>query len=107
MGSGISRRGVLKAGALAAAPMYIPASALGRDGTVAPSNRVTLAGLGIGGRGTDVLKSFLNESDVQFLAICDVRDSRREAIKSLADQKYGNHDCGMYSDQYELWARKD
>ena len=25
----------------------------------------------------------------------------------MADQKYGNHDCAMYSDQYELWGRKD
>lgn len=107
----VSRRRLLKtavqASALVAAPQIVPASALGRGGAVPPSDRVTLAGLGIGGRGARVLQSFLNEADVQFLAICDVRDERREAIKSMADQKYGNRDCVMYSDQYELWARKD
>ena len=99
--------GALQAGAVAAGPMFIPASALGRGGAVAPSNRVTLGGLGIGSRGTTDLKSFLAQEDVQFLAICDVRNERREAVKSLADQKYGNSDCAMYSDQEELWARKD
>lgn len=103
-----SRRQVLTtAGALAVAPQIIPGSALGLNGAVAPSDRVTLAGLGIGGRGTYVLRNFLNLADVQFVAICDVRNERRETIKSMADQKYGNRDCVMYSDQYELWARKD
>ncbi|MBM3737011.1 MAG: Gfo/Idh/MocA family oxidoreductase [Acidobacteria bacterium] len=96
-----SRRSLLRA------PMIIPASALGLNGQTAPSNRVTLGGLGIGGRGARVLTSFLAQSDVQFLAICDVRNERRETVKSMADQKYGNRDCAMYSDQEELWARKD
>ena len=25
----------------------------------------------------------------------------------MVDKKYGNHDCAMYADQQELWARKD
>jgi predicted dehydrogenase len=108
---GVSRRDVMKTalstGGLASAPLFVPASALGRGGAVAPSDRVTLGGLGIGSRGTRDLQSFLKQPDIQFLAICDVRDERREAIKSMADKQYGNHDCVMYSDQYELWARKD
>lgn len=107
----MSRRGLFKsvaqAGVVAAAPMVVPASALGRGGAVPPSDRVTLGGLGIGNRGASVLKSFLAQKDVQFLAICDVRNDRREAIKSMADQHYGNRDCAMYSDQNEIWARKD
>lgn len=103
-----SRRDIIRqAAAAVAAPMIVPASALGRGGFAPPSDRVTLAGLGIGSRGTRDLQSFLDQTDVQFLAICDVRNERREAIKSMADKKYGNHDCAMYSDQYELWARKD
>lgn len=86
--------------------MIVPASALGL-GATPPSDRVTLGGLGIGSRGTRVLESFLKQGDVQFLAICDVRNERREAIKSMADQKNGNRDCAMYSEQQELWARKD
>jgi len=107
----VSRRRLLKtaaqAGALVMAPQVIRGSVLGRSGAAPPSDRITLGGLGIGSRGTSVLRSFLSEPDVQFLAICDVRNERREAIKTLADQKYGNRDCAMYSDQYELWARKD
>jgi len=109
--AGASRRQVLRAaiqaGGLAAAPTIIPASALGRGGGTAPSDRITLGGLGIGSRGTADLKSFLMQPDVQFLAICDVRNERREAIKSMADQKYGNHDCAMYGEQQELLERKD
>jgi predicted dehydrogenase len=92
---------------LATAPLVIPGSVLGKNGAAPPSDRIALGGLGIGSRGTSVLRSFLAEPDVQFLAICDVRNDRREAIKSMADQKYGNRDCAMYSDQYELWARQD
>ena len=107
----VSRRRLLatavRAGAVIAAPQIIPASALGRAAVPPPSDRIALAGLGIGNRGARVLQSFLDQTDVQFLAICDVRNDRREAIKSLADQKYGNRDCAMYSDQEELWARKD
>ena len=53
---GLSRREALRTalgtGALAAAPLIVPASALGRGGAVAPSDRVTVGGLGIGSRGT-------------------------------------------------------
>ena len=102
----VSRREILQT-ALVAAPLVAPAPALGRGGAAPPSDRITLGGLGIGSRGTRDLQSFLSQPAVQFLAICDVRNERREAIKSMADQRYGNRDCAMYSDQYELWARKD
>jgi predicted dehydrogenase len=108
MASPMSRRALLKkTGAAVTVPMFVPAAALGRGGAVPPSDRVTLGGLGIGSRGAADLRAFLNQPEVQFLAICDVRNERREIIKSMADQKYGNHDCAMYSDQYELWARRD
>jgi predicted dehydrogenase len=96
-----TRRQILRA------PLIVPASALGLNGQTPPSDRITLGGLGIGGRGTRVLQSFLIQKDAQFLAICDVRNSQREAIKSMADKANGNSDCSMYSDQEELWARKD
>lgn len=105
MNSGSSRRSFLHRAATA--PLIIPASALGLNGATPPSDRVTLGGLGIGNRGATVLRSFLEQPDVQFLAICDVRNERRETIKSLADQKYGNRDCAMYSEQQELFARRD
>ena len=87
--------------------MIVPGSALGLAGATPPSDRITVAGHGIGNRGENDLESFLAQKDVQFLAICDVRNERREAIKSKADKHYGNNDCAMYGEMYDLWARKD
>jgi predicted dehydrogenase len=49
----------------------------------------------------------LNEPDVQFVAICDVQDERRQQVKEMADTHYGNQDCVMYRDMFELLERKD
>ena len=49
-----------KAGAVLAAPMFVPAAVLGRDGGVAASERIALAALGNGGRGSYVLSCFMN-----------------------------------------------
>ena len=96
-----------KAGTALAFPSIIPASALGRDGAVAPSERIVLGAIGIGNRGSYVLSCFLEEEDVQFVAICDVKAARRKAVKQMADSKYGNQDCATYRDLRELLARDD
>jgi hypothetical protein len=96
-----------KASALLAMPMIVPASVLGRGGTVAPSERITLGAIGIGNRGSYVLGCFLEEQDVQFVGICDVRESRRQAVKQRADEKYGNNECKTYRDLREILARDD
>ena len=97
----------LQASAVLTAPLIIPGTVLGKDGAVAPSERIVLGAIGIGGRGTYELGCFLEEPDVQFVAICDVKAERREAIKKKADNKYGNQDCAMYRDLRELLARSD
>ena len=99
----IPRRRVFQA----AVPLFIPGTVLGLSGAVPPSDRINVAGLGIGGRGERDLESFLLQEDVQFRAICDARNERREAIKSKVDKHHGNNDCEMYGDMYELWDRKD
>jgi len=96
-----------RAGALLASPMILPASVLGRGGAVAPSERITLGAIGIGSRGSYVLGCFLEEEDVRFVAICDVKAARRDAVKKLADTRYGNQDCATYRDLRELLARPD
>ena len=81
----------LAAGAAAvAAPTIIPSSALGLDGAISPSERIVLGGIGIGNRGTYDLGCFLEQKDVQFVAVCDVKEARRVAGKKLADDRYGN-----------------
>ncbi len=108
----VSRRTFLaRAGALAggvfAAPCFIPASALGADGAVAPSERIVLGAIGIGNRGSYVLDCFVHEPGVQFVAIADVKARRRQAVKKMADDLYGNQGCAMYRDLRELLARPD
>ena len=109
--SSVNRRTFLKrslsAGGAVAAPVIIPASALGRDGTVAPSERIVMGAIGIGGRGSGVLQSWvLPEKDVQFVAICDIRKSRREWVKNTVDERYGNKDCKMYRDIREFLSER-
>ncbi len=97
----------LLAGSAAAAPWLIPARALGRDGAVAPSEKIVLGGIGLGPRGQYDLSVMLPEKDVQFVAICDAVRSRREQVKQMADAHYRNQDCRMYGDMFELLARPD
>jgi Oxidoreductase family, NAD-binding Rossmann fold/Oxidoreductase family, C-terminal alpha/beta domain len=110
-GRQLHRRRFLKtaisAGAAVIAPQIIPSSALGRDGAVAPSERIVVGGIGIGNRGTYDLGCFLEQQDVQFAAVCDIKAARRTAVKNIVDQKYGNQDCDMYRDFRELLDRND
>ena len=103
---GMSRRWFLKASAAFAVPALVRGSALGKDGAVPPSERIVVGAIGIGGRGTHDLRWMLPERDVQFVAICDIRRSRRLAVKQIADQRYGNKDCAMYRDIREFLAER-
>lgn len=110
------------AGAALGFPTIIPSSALGKDGAVAPSNRTTLALIGCGGRGTDVVKNFLNDERVQVIAVCDVeRESDRynkgiikkvgtlgrEPARRLVDKTHGTTGCAVHEDFREVLARGD
>ena len=106
-----SRRRLLKAvggaGAVLLTPSFVPSSVLGKDGAVAPSERIVLGALGIGGRGTGDLRCFMDNPDVQFVAICDIRKIRRDAVKEMADTHYGNQDCDTYRNMHDILARPD
>ena len=102
-----NRRQFIKNATLTAAavsmPFYVPGKLLGMNGAVPPSEQVILGALGIGSRGDYVLNVFLNQPDVRFLSICDIRKSRREAVKRKVDEKYGSSDCSMYRDMFEFY----
>ena len=73
------RRDFLKRSAAAvAAPLIVPAHALGR-GAVPPGEKIVLGGIGLGPRGAYDLKWILQEEDVRFVAVCDVQRKRAEA----------------------------
>jgi hypothetical protein len=124
----ISRRRFLRqnlcaAGAAIAAPAFIPASALGRNGTVPPSERITMGFIGVGTQGgghlfggawTYVTGGYLGRKEVQVLAVCDVLQDRRDrAIKRVNDyyaETYGKgtwRSCEAYDDFRDLLARPD
>jgi predicted dehydrogenase len=104
----VSRRRFLKAtGVSVGAPWVVPSSALGLDGAVAPSEQIRLGGIGIRHRGGYVLGFMLQQPDVRFVAVADVRADQREAVKTMADRKNGDRGCQTYRDFRELLARRD
>src|SRR3974377_791070 len=108
----LTRRRFLRRGAMAASaatlPFYIPASVFGRGGAVAPSERIVMGAIGLGGRGSSDLDWMLGQSDVRFVAVCDVRRANREGARNAVNRKYGNNDCAAYRDMRELLSeRKD
>ena len=91
----------------AAFPSLIPASALGRSGGVAPSNRIAVGCIGVGPQGQGDMGNFLNQKDAQVVAVCDVMTSHLEQARNGVNQHYQNKDCATYGDFRELVARKD
>jgi D-arabinose 1-dehydrogenase-like Zn-dependent alcohol dehydrogenase len=85
------------AGAVAAAPLIVPSSVLGqRAGAVAPSDKVAIAGIGIGSRGMASVNTVLRYEDARFVAIW-IEKERRELVKKLVDERYETSDCTMYA----------
>ena len=79
-GSSQSRRNFLKNAAVAAAgAMIVPRHVLGK-GFVAPSDKLRIAGIGVGGKGSSDLAEFAKSPNVSIVALCDVDD--RQAVKS-------------------------
>ena len=74
---------------------------------VPPSRTITMAIIGAGGRGRQMLPVFLGQPGVRFLAACDVVRQRREWAKQQIDAYNGNSDCKIYRDYREMLARPD
>ncbi len=93
--------------ALAVAPTYIPASALGAENRPAPGNRIVMGCIGMGGQGRGDMGGFLGFKEVQVVAVCDVVQSHREAAKTQVDQRYGDQGCAAYNDFRQIITRPD
>ncbi len=107
-GDGLTRRRFLaRALAAGAAPWFIPSSALGLDGRPAPSNRIVIGSIGVGGRGSGNTKGLLGFPEAQVAAVCDVRRDRRDAVKAGVDRHYGGDACTAHNDFREILARPD
>ena len=108
---GLNRREFLKGAAAVGAGVslfdIVPASARGKQGKPAPSNRIVLGCIGVGGQGNSNLGAFLNESDCHVIAVCDVDKNHLRDTKNRVDGHYRNTDCAAFADFRELIARKD
>lgn len=115
----VTRRQLLKeVGAMAAAaactPTIVRASALGKDGHVAPSNRITIGMIGVGRQVVFTnLRAFTSAPDCQVVALCDV-DRWRLALSEDRTTIWGGgvkaaevKDAARYIDYRELLARSD
>jgi hypothetical protein len=114
----LTRRTMLKRAAAAtgsiAAPMVVPASVLGRDGGIAPSNRITVGSIGVGMMGRGHFRGFAGYPDVQLLAMSDVDPWRRNYATETLKRTYAErqprgsfHGFKAYSDFRELLDRDD
>ncbi len=97
----MNRRGFLKGAATAAlaGPLILPASALGVDGRAAPSNRIHVAGIGMGGRGRYVFQNLTRRPGVEGVAVCDAMGRRLEPFKKAG--------LAVYKDFREMLSRGD
>lgn len=113
----ISRRGFLRRAVAAgvAAPYVVRASALGKAGTTAPSNRIVYGLIGCGGHGVEWnLVQIFRYSDAQVIAVCDVDEGRAKTGQRRVDDHYARtlgrenyKACAVYGDFRELVNRKD
>lgn len=88
---------LLALGGSVALPALIPASAIGRGGWRAPSERINMGFIGLGGQGTGHLLGgawtyvpggYAARPDVQVLAVCDVRQERRDHAHKRCNEIY-------------------
>ncbi len=96
-----------------AAPFIIKSTVLGRGYLPAANNRITLGHIGVGGRGSSLLRSFLQVDQAVSVAVCDPFLERREERAREIDAFYskssrgGYHGCKKYKYFTELLNDKD
>jgi len=85
-----SRRNFIRQAAVAAAGfMIVPRHVLGGNGFTAPSDKLVVAGIGVGGKGYSDIDSFHKSGKAEIAYLCDVDDRRASnAVKKFPQGKY-------------------
>jgi len=99
--SNTSRRSFIKNSAITAATfMIVPRHVLGGKGFLAPSDRLVIAGVGVGGKGQSDIDYFYKSGKADIAFLCDV-DDRRSAntVKNFPKAKY-------YKDWREMFDKE-
>src|SRR4030042_3579685 len=87
-------KGATALGAAAAFPAVVPSTVFGAS---APSNRITMAMIGMGGQMGGHFNGMLGRNEVQVLAVCDVYRDKRERAKARAEETYADrYPSGTY-----------
>jgi predicted dehydrogenase len=104
--SNLDRRQFLSGSAagLLAAPLFVPATAVGREGKAAPSERLRVGFIGTGGQGRGLLGGFLGQKDVEVLAVCDVDANHMKMAQQQVEKRAGK--CATYKDFRDLVGHK-
>lgn len=97
----VSRRKFIQNSAIAAAAFTIvPRHVLGGSGFTAPSDKLIIAGVGVGGKGESDISSFYNSGKAEIAYLCDVDDRRAaNSIKRFPKAKY-------YKDWREMYDKE-
>jgi len=120
------------AGLALSALTIVPRPMLGGPGQISPGGKLTLAGIGMGGQGTEDMLALQKLPEVQVVAVCDVnrqgggyqswywsegnerRTSGREPVRRLMDELYAKQrpsgqyrGCRAYADYRELLEKED
>ena len=88
-------------------PSIAPASALAEPGRSGANERVTVGCIGNGERGRSVLEGFLQQKDVQVVAVCDVKQDQLALGREQVNKRYQNQDCATFGDFRQIIARPD
>jgi len=97
-------KGLAAAGAAVGFPSIIPSTVVGAE---APSRKITVGAIGLGGMGSGNLGGFLGDPRCRVLAVNDVDRRHRESAQRRVNDHYKNQDCTAYPDFRELLARDD
>src|SRR6188474_439545 len=82
------KRAIGAAAVATAGPTIVPITALGAEERPAPSNRITMGFIGMGGQGTFDMGNLLGQREVQGLAVCDVDKRARDRARGEVERRY-------------------
>ncbi len=93
-------------------PDLIPSSALGKDGNIAPSERIRMGVIGCGIHSGWNINLMLHNKEQQIIALCDPDQEHVTKQKKLVDQFYSKksgrpYQADAYKDFRDLVNRKD
>ncbi|MCP4453642.1 MAG: Gfo/Idh/MocA family oxidoreductase [Planctomycetes bacterium] len=105
------RQGVATLGAMSAFPSIVPSAVFG---ATAPSNRINMGMIGMGLMMGGHLNGMLGRSDVQVMAVCDVKTHKREQAQTRVNSRYAQQTasgtyrgCDAYNEYERICERPD